>query len=128
MERKKTLISFIGFMIILYGLSYFVFHQGIPCLFHKVTGFYCPGCGISRMLLSLLSFDFYQAFRFNPLLFILLCITPFYFLIVTFYTKKKGVKYKTPNAVYIFLIIVLIAFGILRNLEAFSYLAPTIVK
>lgn len=28
---------------------------GIPCLFYLWTGFKCPGCGITRMCLALLS-------------------------------------------------------------------------
>src|SRR5690554_3644064 len=45
---------------------------GVPCIFHELTGLYCPGCGITRTVLSLLSLDFHQAFRFNPLLVFLL--------------------------------------------------------
>ena len=128
MERKKTFVQFVSLVILVYVFYYIVFQHGIPCIFHTLTGFYCPGCGITRMFLSLISFDFYQAFRFNPVVFLLVLITPFYFLFTTFYLKKTGKKWILPNAIYIILLVILIVFGFLRNLEFFSYLAPTIVK
>lgn len=45
---------------------------GLPCVIHSLTGLYCPGCGASRALASLLRLEFYQAFRWNPLLVLLL--------------------------------------------------------
>ena len=38
---------------------------GIPCVFHLLTGWYCPGCGASRALRALLHFDLGQALRYN---------------------------------------------------------------
>ena len=43
---------------------------GIPCLFRTITGWQCPACGISRMLLSLLRLDFRAAYAYNPFLFV----------------------------------------------------------
>jgi len=43
---------------------------GIPCVFYEITGFKCPGCGVSRMLASLARFDIVSAFWHNPFLFI----------------------------------------------------------
>ena len=33
----------------------------IPCMFHQITGLYCPGCGVSRMCLALFRLDFVSA-------------------------------------------------------------------
>ena len=42
--------------------------QGIyPCLFHLVTGAYCPGCGGTRALLALLHGRLADSIRLNPL-------------------------------------------------------------
>jgi hypothetical protein len=41
---------------------------GIPCLFHLLTGWKCPGCGITRMILALSRLDFPAAFAANPFL------------------------------------------------------------
>ena len=43
---------------------------GIPCLFYEITGLKCAGCGISRMLVSLIRLDVSAAFYHNPFLFI----------------------------------------------------------
>jgi Protein of unknown function (DUF2752) len=40
-----------------------------PCLFRKLTGLKCPGCGSTRALHHLLHGDVAGAFRLNPLLF-----------------------------------------------------------
>ena len=54
------------------GILYFVFISvtkiGISCPFYLFTGLQCPGCGITRMILSLLRADFAGAFRHHPVL------------------------------------------------------------
>ena len=40
---------------------------GIPCLFHRVTGWQCPGCGNSRAVLALLRLDLGAALEYNLL-------------------------------------------------------------
>ena len=47
-------------------------HPLIPCMFHTITGLYCPGCGVSRMCLSLLSLDFQSAFQANAAVMLIL--------------------------------------------------------
>ncbi len=98
----------------------------IPCIFHKITGFWCPGCGITRMLISILKLDFYQAFRYNPLLFTLL---PFFSIYgVAYYINwLENRQLNLPKIIWIILLIIVIFFMILRNIPMFSYLAPTAV-
>lgn len=38
-----------------------------PCLFHKVTGLYCPGCGGTRAIIAFLHGEFVQSLRYHPL-------------------------------------------------------------
>ncbi len=98
----------------------------IPCVFHYVTGFYCPGCGVTRMCISIIKLDFYKAFRSNPLLFVLLPVLAAIMLKQSYdnvrYGKLRHKKFMT--VIGIILIIILLIFGILRNIPAFYYLKP----
>jgi hypothetical protein len=38
-----------------------------PCMFHKYTGLYCPGCGSTRSLHQLAHGNLLEAIRLNPL-------------------------------------------------------------
>lgn len=119
-EMKLILLLLISFLIIFLFLNK-VFNFTIPCLFHEITNLYCPGCGITRMFLALFKLDFYQAFRYNPLVFILLILSIVYFLV-----KKIGkLNFKFPNYIYYYLLVIVIIYGILRNIPLFSFLAPT---
>ena len=53
----KTIIRFVEFMA----------GQGFPCLFHLMTGLYCPGCGGTRAVRALLRGDLAMSFQYHPL-------------------------------------------------------------
>lgn len=40
----------------------------LPCLFHAMTGLYCPGCGGTRAFRYLLQGDWLESFRYHPLM------------------------------------------------------------
>lgn len=126
MKKNRTIL------IILILLSFYLIqshftHKFIPCIFHEVTGLYCPGCGVTRMILSLLKGDIIQAFYYNQLLFISL---PFFLILIinNFIAQIKNktpIYKKIPNKIYIFYIILLLLFMILRNI--FPYFSPTTI-
>lgn len=37
-----------------------------PCVFRLITGFYCPGCGLTRAMHALVHLDLLRAWRMNP--------------------------------------------------------------
>ncbi len=41
--------------------------KGIPCLFQRLTGLYCPGCGATRALRALLKGRLLQSLLYHPL-------------------------------------------------------------
>ncbi|HSU65412.1 MAG TPA: DUF2752 domain-containing protein [Tepidisphaeraceae bacterium] len=53
-----------------------------PCLFHSLTGWYCPGCGSTRAAYHLLHGHLAAAFRLNPLM--VLCVPYFAYAYLTF--------------------------------------------
>ena len=40
----------------------------VPCVFHKLTGLECPGCGVTRMILALSRLDLQAAMKANAFL------------------------------------------------------------
>ena len=87
------------------------------CLFHKLTGFYCPGCGGTRALSSLLHGDLKSSLHNNLLL------IPAGLTIVLLTVKKNYI----PNRyAMIAVIAVIVVFTVLRNIpcEPFTLLAP----
>lgn len=133
LNKKKLIFSIKIFIILLVGLIIFLYLNrqysfAIPCFFHKVTGFYCPGCGITRMFLSLLHLDFYQAFRFNPYLFILLPFFTGYGMIYYYHYVTDKKEPHVPSTIWNILLGSAIIFMILRNIPFFSFLAPTFLS
>lgn len=43
---------------------------GFKCVFRTLTGIPCPGCGMTRALLAVLSLNFSDAFYYHPLFFV----------------------------------------------------------
>ena len=119
---KKNEAIILGLIVI--ALSIFVYFKDpfsgpiLPCIFNKITGLYCPGCGMTRAVNSCFKFEFYQALRFNALLFIMpIGLAAYYF---AYHTKKL----KIAKTILIVMIIIAIGYGVLRNLPPFEFLAP----
>ena len=101
--------------------------SGISCLFHDLTGLYCPGCGSSRSLVALIHGQFGEAFRQNVLLYPLgvpaLAVLLYEYVRVVFpRLKLRGVY--LPQPVIVGCAVAVVLFAVLRNIPAFSFLAP----
>lgn len=87
----------------------------IPCPFRMITGLKCPGCGVTRMIEALLTFDFVRAYEANPFLLVTLPFLVFE-VIYEFFLSHKNLAFKRINAVLLCLYCAaLIIFGIIRN-------------
>lgn len=128
--KKIITHLFLFILLILYLIVGNHFNIYLFCPFYKITKLYCPGCGVTRMLLSILHGNFYQAFRFNPLIFIMLPFFIIYYIlyIISLINKKDFIIKKIDDKLWIYLIIIFITYGILRNIPLFSYLRPTVIK
>lgn len=123
-KSKIKTISIVILLLIGYFFLNSIINLSIPCLFHKITDFYCPGCGLTRMIFSIFKLDFYQAFRYNPMLYILLILFLINLIIKLIFKKYYIIFNQKTNTI---LLIIVIIFGIARNIPAFYYLAPTII-
>lgn len=49
---------------------------GLPCLFHLLTGLYCPGCGGTRAVYYLLHGQLVTSLQFHPLVLYMAVVFP----------------------------------------------------
>ena len=124
--NKKYIAIFI--IAILLSLLFLLFLDFIhyECPYRKLLHIYCPGCGATRMIKSLFKLKLYQAFRYNPLMFIILVILlPIYIIVdIIYYINRKKFLKITKKQIIIFFIVIIIYF-ILRNIKVGIYLIPT---
>ncbi len=126
MRQDRAWIVALG-LLVAAGLATALRHSGpyaawLPeCLFHRFTGWQCPGCGMTRATHAALHGRFAEAFHWNPfgmlLLFILLLGSA---LGLTVWVRGKPWPARLtpgPRTAWIFLALVL-GFWLIRNLPA----------
>lgn len=92
--------------------------MNVLCVFREKFHFYCPGCGGTRALNTLLHFQIIDSLRYNPILIIILI--DILFSIISKYIeiiKQQRYKYymlRFKGKVYI--LIFLIGYTIIRNI------------
>ncbi|MBQ9013891.1 MAG: DUF2752 domain-containing protein [Bacilli bacterium] len=121
---KVLVISLlIVLLLFLYPVLLGIIH--FKCPFRLLFDIYCAGCGATRMIKSILKLDMYQAFRYNPLMFILSIFILVYAIYFIYNYIKNGTLKLPPLKIIIIIIIVLILYMVLRNISYFYYLRPT---
>lgn len=75
-EWKPDSLYYCGLALLAAGLLCYAIFQipGVqvsrillPCLFHTLTGFYCPGCGGTRALAALLHGNLAESLHYHPI-------------------------------------------------------------
>ena len=127
-KKKVILISILVFILAIFVLLDILEVIGLKCPFYELLHIYCPGCGTTRMIRSLLHFDIYQAFRYNPLVFTLLFAFLGVIIAETIYFIRNKKMFNISTKIYVILVVIIIIFWILRNIPFFSWLAPTVIK
>lgn len=120
---KKLLMNIflLGMAGLLYGI--FVSYTGlaIPCLFRKVTGLLCPGCGVTGMCVALLHLNWKGAFFCHPVLFVLLLpLTAVFICSAAVYVQNGRFRFaRWQNLILYVSVAALVIFGVVRNLVRF---------
>lgn len=60
-----------------------------PCLFHTLTGAYCPGCGGTRAMTALLEGNVFLSFCYHPLVLYLAVTVPLLVLSFLYCRRQK---------------------------------------
>lgn len=90
----------------------------LPCPYRSLTGWWCPGCGLTRATHHLLRGDLAQALRFNLFVVLILAGLTMTWLAWAFQASGRPIGWVTrvPNRAYTIAAAVLVVFAILRNL------------
>lgn len=101
-------------------------HRFYPfCFFHRLTGLQCPGCGGLRAVHQLLHGHLLAALHLNVLFVVSLPVFAWWWARIAFRKLKGQPSRSTIAPVWIWgLLTLALAFGVLRNLPAFAWLAP----
>ncbi len=91
----------------------------LPCIFHSVTGYYCPGCGGTRSSFYLLHGHFIRSFLYHPFV-IYVAVLGLWFMLsqsierISRHRIRIGMKYRD---IYLWIAIVIVAVNfIVKNL------------
>ena len=122
---KKRIINIFTLIITLVLILLFLKLINYKCIYRELFNIYCAGCGFTRMIESIINLKFYQAFRYNPLFFILFIIfIPYFIYHIYLYIRYGNIK-KPSLKLLIILVIILFIYMVLRNIPLFNYLIPT---
>ena len=115
-------------VFLLLGLAYFLLTQltplRIPCIFQKITGFACPGCGMTHLCMQLLRLDFAGAAGENLAAALLAPLWLAGILIRALFSKGS----RAENILLWGSVAVLLLFGVLRNLPGLEFLLPSYLR
>ena len=120
-KRAKRLLREIGWILVM-GTAYAIWFSftgiGIPCPIRDVTGYRCPGCGITHCAVNLLHGRVREAFEANQFVFIL---APFGLIYGIWravrYIRDGSEEISIPETiVFAILFILAIAFAFYRNI------------
>ncbi len=99
----------------------------LRCVFYELTGLWCPGCGSGRAVSALLHGQLRRAWSENMLLFVLGIPSGAIFLheyCRLVFPRLRLRPVSLPQGVQLACVILVFGFWILRNIPAFSFLAP----
>jgi hypothetical protein len=120
--NKKILFMLLTVLLIL-PFIYYPVEEITVCYMKNLTGFACPGCGITRSLCHFVKGDIKSAIQFHlfgpPVYAIFLCI--YFILIYEFVTRRTmKVNINALNPFFIICVIAFITYWITRILSGTS--------
>jgi hypothetical protein len=102
-----------------------VHHHGLPtlsCPFHRATGLWCPGCGLTRALHAAVTGHPLSGLHENLFWPVLVAVVGW--TVLAWISPRVPAPVRVPAVVWNTLLVGVMAFGVLRNLPGFGALAP----
>jgi len=119
-KRFKNLFFVCLILTISLVIYYFVYTAypslRIKCLFFEITGLKCPGCGVTRLLVNFVWFNFKEGIKYN---YFVGFTMPFFLFLLGYcswayiYNRKYSKWFNVLLSIYIVLLLV---FFIVRNI------------
>lgn len=110
----------IAVIILIFGIIYYFVYTltgiGFKCPVNSITGFLCPGCGISRLIVHLSRLEINSAFQSNKYLFVTIPFLIFEFIYVNYIDCLHRKQPKWNDILLKTYFVSLIIFGIVRNI------------
>ena len=90
----------------------------LPCPFRTLTGWWCPGCGLTRATHHLFRGDLVQALRYNVFVVVVLAAlaTTWAVWIIASTGRSVGRMLAPPNWMPVVAVVTLVTFAVVRNL------------
>ncbi len=115
-NKKRTVFLSILFtyIIIIMGVFFYFYYLKkyikIPeCPFFKYLGIFCPSCGGTRAVQSLLKFDIYHSLLYNPIVCYIFIFSSLFLILETInYIFKKDIRLPYKYIIYIGIIILIL--------------------
>ena len=137
-KRNRIIIKLCSILILGGAFVYYYFFNNptekgtvfLRCPSNYLFGINCPGCGSQRAIHQLLHLDFAEALRYNALIVITLPFLIYIGLVWLYnfvYEEQVRIKIFYNNTFVWTLFIVIILYGVLRNIPVypFTLLAPS---
>ena len=125
---KRLVLGAAAPALLILGLIWFLRGGHLLCPIYELTGLYCPGCGSGRAARALLRGDLAAAFGHNLLALPLglVCGGVLGWEYLRFVFPGLGLTPAAlPDRTGRTCLALILGFGILRNLPAFAFLAPS---
>ena len=100
-------------------IAFFILGGFHDCVFKRVLGFQCPGCGAYDAVVFCLHQNWSAAYHANPLFVIsvpVIAVVLLYKFICWIRGRQPTLLYKIPNAFFIVVLLAVLAFTVLRIL------------
>lgn len=124
--RNVIVLYLIVIMLVALAMLYVKFIDIPICPIRRYTGLSCATCGVTRMVKEIITTgNLYQAFRYNPYMFIMMPATIIISIVQTISYLKHGTLTKSYDKMLSIIVISAMTFGILRNIPMLYWLLPT---